>query len=207
MAFVITMAVIIAVIALCLHIPLLFEFIYGAGKYENETSVYLHIWKIKIALYPKKKKSKKKKKKKQEEKKEKEKDENSGKLSGFRDKINKVHDGYNLLKDDIFKLLDYLVRKGAIFRKINLFAEFGFEDATSTGIGYGIINGIVYNVLGVLHRLFTINDWKIDLIPDFNNQKTDIRFECILKTHSAHIIKMIGSIIKMYFKYSNRKEE
>lgn len=203
--FFISAAVIAAMIIIILNITMLFEFSYGTGKYDTKIFIQLKYSLIKITLYPMKKDSKKSSKKSSEKNTKKDTKKKTD-FSDFCQNITDIKNGYNILKEDIINVVDYLVKKGAIFKKIEFNAEFGLENACSTGIAYGIANAAVYGFLGFLHNTFTINEWNINLIPDFNSQHKDIYFLCIVKTRPKHIIKMFCSIIMMYMKYNKNLE-
>ena len=203
LAFCVTLLVIVLFFTVILNIPLLLEVSYGMGGYAEKTAVVLHFSIINIRLYPARPDRKKKDKKKKKIKKNKTgKQKEKFKIADLPDKITAVKNGYDILRDDIKKFIAYLVKKRTSFRRIVFSADFGTGDACNTGILFGTVNAAVYGVLGFLHNTFTINNWEINIRPDFNSSHTDIFLLCILKTRPVHIIRMLFDLVKMYIKYN-----
>lgn len=69
-----------------------------------------------------------------------------------------------------------------------------------TGILHGIICGVVYNILGVVHSHSTLKKHSVNITPDFDNVCHSIHFNCILKLKNVHIIFILIKGIKIYKK-------
>lgn len=117
---------------------------------------------------------------------------------------------YKLIKDDVFKILRYLLKNGAVFEQIQLKTEFGFSDVSQTGIMTGTLNALFYNVMAYFHNNFKVKDWNIEVNPDFENEKFNAFFDCIVKLKIVHIIfigfyglKILNKIKKMKGRKNN----
>ncbi|MCH5184652.1 MAG: DUF2953 domain-containing protein [Oscillospiraceae bacterium] len=209
-AFLITAAVIVIVFAIILNIPVLLEISYGTGRHEGKNKIQLRYSAVKIQLHPAKDDPDKKKNKKKAEK-DKKKEKKKYSPEDISQTITNVRDVYNLLRRDIIRLVDYLAKKGVVFKNMELDAEIGTGDACSAGTVYGMINAFVYPILGFLHNTFTINRWRINLVPDFHVRRSDIYVLCILKTKLRYIIRMLWLIavmcVKAYIKIKSNARE
>lgn len=72
--------------------------------------------------------------------------------------------------------------------KFKLDVVIGCNDAASTAMIYGLINSVIYSLLGVLFNYSDQKKFKVTIAPDFNKEKKDIEFSCIILTRLAYII-------------------
>jgi len=226
--FIITFIVIVAVFTALLNIPILLDINYDNTNEKVPVRIILSYLFFKIRLYPKPKKTKKKNKKikremcesgaeKSEENEtgskniksnsEKNKAGNDKKedktvsFKEFLDNIKTFCEVYKHIKKDLKDIFSYVSKKLIVFKDLRINMGFGFESADKTGIGYGIISGIVYNIMAVIHNSFLINHWTFNLVPDFNNKRFDINIVCILRTRLSYIIIIVWKTVKLYMKY------
>lgn len=90
------------------------------------------------------------------------------------------------------KRLIWRIKNSIVIEKFYFQYHYGFEDAAFSAIAFGIVNGIVYNVYGLVAHHFKINHTHIQTAPDFNNHLKIIEFESIIKIRIADI--MINSL-------------
>lgn len=109
-------------------------------------------------------------------------------------------DLYALLKDGIKKLLSYLLERAVVFKNIEIKTEFGFSDPALTGIMCGTQNALFYNIVAYLHNNFKVKNFDILVNPDFENEKFEAFFNCIVKMKTAHIINVLFKGIKILIK-------
>lgn len=116
---------------------------------------------------------------------------------------------YSLLKEDIKKLLDYLLNKAIVFKNIEIKTEFGFSDPALTGVMCGTQNALFYNIAAYLHNNFDVRNVEVEVNPDFENVRFEAFFNCIVKMKTAHIINVLFcgiKILKKIKKTSKGKE-
>lgn len=107
-------------------------------------------------------------------------------------------DLYKEIKDDVFGILNYITRKTGVFESIKIRVDFGFSDVSKTGIMTGTLNGILYNIMSYFHNNYTVRDWEISVNPDFDNEKFDVFFDCIVKLKTVHIINIAFKGLKIF---------
>ncbi len=112
-----------------------------------------------------------------------------------------------ILSDDIKALGAYAADKCIVFEQLRFNLDFGTDDAALTGILTGVINGIVYTILSVIHHNTTLKNRDISINPDFEREKFDIRYLCIVKVRLLHIIIIGIKALKLYKKYKKIKPE
>lgn len=95
---------------------------------------------------------------------------------------------YKLIKKDALNLISYLLKKAIVFKTINIKTNFGYSDAATTGIMTGVQNAFAYNIMAFFHNNFHVKNWNISVNPDFDNERFDVYFDCILKMKIVHII-------------------
>lgn len=189
---------IIIILVIAIFTALLFNSVYVSVYYrrseaENDTELI-----IKYLFFKKKIPIEKKEKSKQVKKPEEEKEDLPTRGLKF------YYNLYKLLKDDVFDVLNYLMKKAVVFKEINIKTDFGCKDAASTGILTGTLNGVFYNIIAFFHNNFTLKDWEIEVNPDFENEKFDLFFDCIVRLKIVHIIVIAFKGIKILLKL--RKE-
>ena len=124
----------------------------------------------------------------------------------FLKKIGNRLDVLKYVSGDIAKILSFIAKKVIKINKLIFSMNFGLEDPMSTGIATGVAGGVVYNLLALVHNIFTLDDCKVDIEPDFERTHIDIYSECILKIKVVHIISVIFKVLKMYVKIIKYKE-
>lgn len=91
------------------------------------------------------------------------------------------------------------VRKTVVAEKLEVFADYGAEDAAFTGMVVGFAYAEVYKLIGFLSAIFTVEAPKIIINPVFNQGSVfKVEAEGIIKTKVAHII---STALKFYFNY------
>lgn len=116
-------------------------------------------------------------------------------------------DLYKEIKDDIFGVLDYLTTKAAVFENIKIKVDFGFSNVANTGVMTGTLNGVLYSIMSYFHNKFTIKDWDISVNPDFENEKFDVVFDCIVKLKTVHIITILFKGFGIFNKMKKTKNK
>lgn len=163
--------------------------------------------KIDIMEIIKKDKKSKKKKTKDKEKKEsdtsektdnKKEEKRTNALSSLKDKYGLI--GLIGLFEDIIRLMKSNIIN--IFKSINvdkfdLNVSIVTEDSAGTALLYGRLSGVVYTALSSMQYIFKINDYNINLSPDFTGKKTTIDFDTELHIRP---IKILFNAIAMGFK-------
>lgn len=165
--------IIIAIIILMnCHLKLFFSFEHT--QTENEFDILIKYLFIKKRINPKR----------SEDKEKKEEDEKPDKGIKYYKKI------YKLIKKDALKLISYLLKKAVVFEKINIKTNFGYSNAATTGIMTGVQNAFAYNIMAFFHNNFHVRNWDISVNPDFDNERFDMYFDCIVKMKTVHIISV-----------------
>ncbi|MBR4173627.1 MAG: DUF2953 domain-containing protein [Clostridia bacterium] len=192
-------AAIFLLIAVLLMIPIRLELLYENSE-EKEKKAVLRYGFIKFVLYPTKKKDKPEKEEK-EEKKEEEKEPFS--FEKKKAELEKYIRIFKIIKDDAEKILSRLAKRAAVFDRIEVESEFGFDDAMQTGIFTGLYNGFVYSILGVIHHTSHLHEIDVKLNPNFEKKCFFCRFYCILHLKTVHIIIIAFNVLKIYRKIKN----
>ena len=104
---------------------------------------------------------------------------------------------FNAIKHDIIKILDYATSKAMVIEKIGVDIEFGFEDAMHTGMFTGLLNGFVYNVLGIIHHRAKLEEMNVNIQPVFGNPCFKTQIRCILRLKNVHIIIVAVNVLKL----------
>jgi len=104
---------------------------------------------------------------------------------------------FDAIKADIIKIIDYATSKAMIVEKIGINIDFGFDDAMHTGIFTGIINGFVYNILGVIHHLSVLEEMDVNIQPVFGKKCYKIQSQCIIRIKNVHIIVVAINVLKL----------
>lgn len=117
-----------------------------------------------------------------------------------------VKDIYTSSKKDILSIVSYLKKKAVLLENIDFELDFGYQDAASTGMMTGIINGAAYNIVSILCNNLKVITWDIRITPDFENEKFDAKLCCIAKIKTAHIIVVGLMALKILFKICKVKK-
>lgn len=180
----IVIAVVLAIIAMLLFIPVRIK-IYA--EYKNSKPV--HEFKIKygfITLNNKKRKEKKKQEKQQPQK------EKIQVMSVIRF----IKSNSELVKRLIQDVVGYTTKKLICFEKFELTAVLGTDDAMDTALIYGGASAFLYNTLGVMERIIRMKNIAVDFKPDFTEPQIFIEFESIIKTKIYNVAGLAFITIK-----------
>ena len=173
------------------------EINYKKSSLENAGEIYVKYLFFKKKLFPREKK------KETAEKATEEKSDTTAEKKDF-DYYKSVLDStariFNLLKNDIVKLLDYITSKAVVIKNISFDFTFGLDEPMYTGILTGIVYGVVYNILGTVDAHTNLKKHCVNIKPDFDNICHSIQFDCILRLKNVHIIFILIKGIKLYKK-------
>ncbi len=102
--------------------------------------------------------------------------------------------------EDIKILAEYISDRCIVFETLFLSIDFGTGDAAHTGMLTGALNGVVYTALSAIHHNTTVKKWDIKITPDFEREKFDIQYLCIVKLRVIHIISIGIKALGLYRK-------
>ena len=102
---------------------------------------------------------------------------------------------YTDLKDGLFKVLGYIIKRAVTIHELNITADYGFDDPMKTGVATGAANAAVYNIIGLLERHMKLKKWSVSLNPDFEEKKMKAGMYCVLGTNVWHILALGGILI------------
>ena len=108
--------------------------------------------------------------------------------------------------EDIKNLAEYISQRCIVFENLFLAIDFGTGDAAHTGMLTGALNGAVYTVLSAIHHNTTLKKWDVKITPDFEREKFDIQYLCIVRVRIIHIISIGIKALGLYRKIKTRKE-
>lgn len=94
-------------------------------------------------------------------------------------------------------MINYIWDK-SVFKQINWSTKIGFTDAALVGIVYGTVWGFKSILISLILRSKEIKSIDIDVIPIFNENQLDIRFNCIIKIRMVYIIIVWIWFLKLY---------
>ena len=120
---------------------------------------------------------------------------------------------YKDLKDGLFKILGYIIKRAVTIHELNISADYGFDDPMKTGMITGMANAAVYNIIGLLQRHMKLKKWSVSLNPDFNEEKLKAGIYAVLGTNVWHILALggifIATAVKILYKAwrLNRNEQ
>jgi len=195
----IILAIFLLIIIGLLFIPIRFKIVFDKNETAKKTKLLLKYGLIKVDFTDKNKKKSKKEEDKEGEKEE----EDTKDKASFEDKKKKI-EGYiklfEITKNDVIEILDYAKRKAVTFENIEIISDFGFENAMYTGIFTGLYNGLVYNILGLIHNSMTLENMKVELNPKFEKPIFNLHFMCILRLKTVHTIIIAISVLKIWKK-------
>jgi hypothetical protein len=105
---------------------------------------------------------------------------------------------YKNLDLDTVKLMFHKIN-GLKFKptlRINLNLDYGFLDASSTGIAYGIICSLSPFLYKLLSVVFKIKKYNTSITPDFDNIKLSVQINSIIFVSLAKIIYIAITLFK-----------
>lgn len=192
----------VILVILFLFVPFYLVVEYDKDSITDDMKLFVSYFGLRFNLKPKKKSEKKD----DEELKDLEEKEKFS-ITKFKAEFDKYVDIFNEYKDEFTTIMDFLSNRAIYFKIIEYTLNFGFGDAMMTGIMTGSINAVVYNILSIIHNHCTLNEFKININPDFDNTKYETHFKCILKIKSVHIIFIAFRILRIYFKINKGNKE
>lgn len=165
--------IIAAVLLFLLFMPLILKF-----NYEGELSVYVGIFvpflKVFSTEAPKKKKKRKKKKVKPQQEKA---------------PINKQ------MIWDLIKKIPHHMRRLLTVTKLKLHIRVGNEDPADLAMVYGSANAIVDTAASVLSPVYPREKWNVEIIPDFQFDRLEIKGIVKAYTNLWRIISVLISVL------------
>ena len=200
-------AAVTAIILIAAFLPVRVIFSYHTA---GETRLSIKIAFFKISFLPVKKKNHKKKQKKKAEKNT---PTPNKKNSSNTNKIRQVLDLYDKFAEDFGALLDYTSRKSVSFEQLTLHIRYSTGDAAATGILCGMINSVVYSLLGIIHQRAQLENPDIIIQPEFDDAHFIAESECILRLKNVHIIVIAVKVlllirrIKRHLRSKNASEK
>ena len=162
----------ILILLLFLSVKFEIKFIYNNGCSRLNISTYYLFGLIKPELYPFDKK----------------------RYSNFKEN----RDSKAIIKKLYYKKLINYIWDKSVFKEINWKTKIGLTDAALVGIVYGVVWGLKSTLLGLVLRSKEIESIHIDVIPVFNENQLDIRFNCIIKIRMVYIINVWILLLKLY---------
>lgn len=100
------------------------------------------------------------------------------------------------LKDFLKAVLGHLLSKTVRVDKLYINSELGFDDAMNTGLIYGAVAGVVYNIAGLMDRGMKLKKHDITIKPDFNVPHIMAELEAIISTNifNAIVIAVVALV-------------
>lgn len=186
MAVCIILAVVLLLLVL-MFVPFKFSFLFSRFENENKTEVSVKYLFFRYKLKEKKQQPVKANR------------ETVGKSAPERG-MGYFKNIYCTIKKDVFDVIRYLAKRAVVLEKIDLKIDFGYSDAAATGLMTGILNGGAYNIISIICNNIKVKSWNVDIVPDFNNDKFDVMFSCIVRIKTVHIITVGIKALKMLTK-------
>ncbi len=188
--------IIVAIIVLLLFAPVTFEYAVSYdGNFKNKFLIKFFVFKNELS-----KKTIKEDKKLKKEKKKK-------KISEIIEDMKYYKKLYNVFKSDISLILKYAKEHAIKIKKLSVDIAFAGKDAMQTGIFTGVVNATSYNMVAVVQRTVGIEDWSVNIEPDFHRDAfVSAKIHCILNTKFAHIIVVLIRVLKIYLKHKSMRK-
>lgn len=162
--------IIAAILLFLLFVPLTIQF-----SYKGELTVWVGILFPFIRVFPYKKKSISKKKKERPQK-------------------EKVSLDRHALWD-LIKRIPGHIRRLLTIKKMQLNVRVGNEDPGDLALMYGTANAIVDTAASVLSPIYPREKWQVEIIPDFNSEKTEAEGTALTYTNLWRIIYVLISLL------------
>jgi len=83
--------------------------------------------------------------------------------------------------------IEYIFKKVKVIN-LKIILNLGLDDAAITALVNGFIQSILYLILSIFQNLKNIDDYFIDIVPQFNRSIFHINFNCIIKLKLVYII-------------------
>ena len=189
-----------AIIALLLLIPINVIVSFAVNSDENEIRIKVLFWDKRI--FPVVKESSPKT---SVEVKEKEKKKLSA--SDIKALLKKFKAVYSAVRDDVKKLINYLLTKALAVKELNVSAVLGTGDPMYSGILYGTVNGAVYGVLGMAHAKMKVKKHNVDIKADFDNAKLAAGIYAVVYVRILSIFSAAFRALWIYLKVRKTLKE
>lgn len=190
-----------AAAALIILMPVRVIVSFCSTKQGTSSELDIKIGFLRFKIYPEQKKKSKPEPNNKEQKTEK-KEKNS-----VLARIKAVIGIYSEFSEDFGSLLDYISRHAASFERLKLRLRYSTGDAAATGILCGVINGVIYSILGIIHHRARLKYTDISVAPDFGDSMLEIDSGCIVRLKNVHIIVIAVKLFKLYTKISRRRRQ
>lgn len=197
------LAALAAVAAAIILVPVRVTVGFDSTKQGTHSELGIKIAFLKFKIYPE---EEKKKKRKPPPRKEEHAPRTEGKKTVL-SRIKAVIDGYSEFSEDFGALLDYISRHAACFERLELMLRYSTGDAAATGVLCGVINGIVYGFLGIIHQRTQLKHTDVYIVPEFEAASLEFHTGCIVRLKNVHIIVIAVKLFKLYTKISRQRRQ
>lgn len=191
MWYIIPTAIILILLVCLFAVPIRLSISFKKASAGSDLYAYVKIGFKKIPLFPREKQSA------APEKQPVKKNESGGSVG---DKIKAALEFFRKYNSEIRAIADYASRHAVRFERIYFHMTYSTADAAATGILCGVINGVVYGLLGAVHQRAELRAADIEICPDFGGQRLELDSECIAKLKNVHIIVITLKFIKLWLK-------
>ena len=100
-----------------------------------------------------------------------------------------------ITKDTIKKIV-----KNISFKKFKLIVKIGLSDAANTAIKYGQASAFLYPLLEIIKEVFNPQNFVVNVVPDFLDEKVEVDFECEFSGNIFDIISVLMFVISRCYK-------
>ena len=107
--------------------------------------------------------------------------------------------------EKLSELIKYILNKAINIKKLDIDIQFGFSQPHITGIATGVINGVVYNAIGIINDCSRLSDYSVMIQPDFYKEKFNAHIYSIIRVRPVNIIIAGIKMINLYMKAKNIK--
>lgn len=194
MLFIIISVIIVLIICLFLFVPFQLHILYQKDVVINKMDVKIKYLFFTFHLVPNKQKKNKTLSEKEEQKK------STLSFDDVKQILKQFEKNFNLIKEDIIDILHFLMRHAVVIQTIRVHLNIGLDNAMTTAMSVGTANALIYNILALIHQYSNIQNWDVNIIPDFDQKHFDVETECILKIKNVHIMIIAIKGLKLYFK-------
>lgn len=197
-AFFTVLIALLSLIAIFLFLKISVNFKFN-NEIKEELKIRVYLYNKKIGFDIKKKQKKEKDKKLEKNSNKKEKGTILERLYNLYTELQKMKYTYILSKE--------FLRKRLVLKNIEANVDFGLSDAAKTGIATGAVWTFIYNVFGFITRIFTVENHKFNVKPDYNNEKFFVSIDGILTFRIANIISIALYLLIKYITVSKKYEQ
>lgn len=105
--------------------------------------------------------------------------------------ISFVRGNFTEMKEALYAILGYLFRRAVKINKLAIKMVLGTSDAMETGLLYGAVAAFIYNAVGVMDRKMRLKEHEINLKPDFKTPHIFAEFEAIITTNLFNLAVLL----------------